>query len=122
MGLAAMSEHGQESGHDVGSKPYNDAAQLTKDLNAVITSLQSQVAQWQVSTIIEGTNITKLFYGGGMIEQQYFEFNTLTMGKAEWWLQQYILVKLINHAWWNQNVFITFMPVSLAPSHLLSFP
>ena len=47
-----------------------------------------------------------------MVNPHTVEFNTTSTSRAAAWFQEYITIKLINHAWWLQNVFITFMPVS----------
>ena len=114
MGMGAAFEKAHSSPGDSQESQFNDAADLQDDLGKVVANIQETIEQWQVATLSYGTNFSQIFHGGGMINQQDIEFNTTATGQAAAWLEQYITVKLINHAWWMQNVFITFMPVSPA--------
>ena len=99
MGLAAADSHKPGSAPNP-SPEFNNAADLQSDLNTVMKSIQYQVEQWQTATLDLGTNFTTFFHGGSFVNKHYIEFNTTSISRSEAWLEQYINIKLINHAWW----------------------
>ena len=99
---------------------FADAASLTSNVHDTVVALQSTIEQWQWSTLSNGTNFLALFEGGSFIDRSLVEFTTTQTSAAAAWLDAYMTVKLINYAWWTQNVFIAFMPVRLSLSHVIS--
>ena len=91
---------------------FADLAQLSSNVQSTIIALQSTIELWQWATLSNGTNVPEIFAGGGFVNRSVVEFGTGQTSQAAAWLEQYLTVKLINYAWWTQNVFIAFMPVS----------
>ena len=89
---------------------FINSADLSNELNSVLGSLQYTVEQWHIATLSQGTNFTTIAHGGAFADPSIVEFNTKNTSAAAAWLQQYITVKMINHAWWSENVYISYMP------------
>ena len=68
--------------------------------------------QQQQLTHHAGNNFTDILAGGTFVNQSAIGFTTPAQQAATDWLEMYLSVKLINYAWWAQNVFIAVMPVS----------
>ena len=89
---------------------WANAADLKNNLNDLLATLQYDIRMWHQTTLSNGANITELFKNGAMVDQQQIEFTSEKTAAAAAWLEQYVLTKLINRAWFSQNVYIMFMP------------
>lgn len=91
---------------------FTNLANTETNLNIFLGQLQRTVEQWQSSILHDATNITQLFNNGSMVNQSSLEFNSDQTSQAAGWLERYMTMRMINNAWWSQNVFIAYMPVS----------
>ena len=97
----------------IDSKSFANAAELGTSLNQLVTTLQFNIEQWQINTLSNGIQLAEMIKDGKFVDPQTSQFSTSDTGKAAAWLQKYLTIKLINKAWWLQNVFIAYVPYGL---------
>ena len=73
--------------------------------------MRTQLEGIHTSLFNRGDNITRLLHGGTYVDRTVLNIDCNDcIPKAQAWLEQMLTLKMINYMWYEQNVFVTYMP------------